>query len=210
LHGELATSRDARNTHAVADALLNPRDQSYSVQALFDLIERGGMRFERWYWQAPYLPQCGAFAATPHAHRVAQLPPREQYAALELWRATMGAHSVVASRDDGPEDVNMKVRFDDARWSGFVPIRLPYTMCVEEPLPEGAAAVLLNRSHQHRDLVMTVTAPEKRIFDAIDGQRRIAEIAVRAGLENAADCAKRFFEKLWRWDQVVFDTVGRY
>jgi len=208
LHAELATSRDARNTHALADALLNPRDQSYSVHALFDLIERGGMRFERWYWQAPYLPECGAFAATPHANRVARLPPREQYAALELWRGTMGAHSAVVSRDDGPEDTGGKVGFADARWSGFVPIRAPYTLCVEEPLPQGAAAVLLNRSHQHRDLILTITAPEKRMFDAIDEQRTIAEIAVRAGLESAADCAKSFFEKLWRYDQVVFDTVG--
>jgi hypothetical protein len=46
------------------------------------------------------------------------------------------------------------------------------------------------------------------MFDAIDGQRTIAEIAIRAGLESAADCAKSFFEKLWRYDQVVFDTVG--
>jgi len=120
----------------------------------------------------------------------------------------MGAHSVVVSRDDGPADTGVKVVFDDARWSGFVPIRLPYTMCVEEPLPQGAAAVLLNRSHQHRDLLLTITAPEKRMFDAIDGQRTIAEIAIRAGLESAADCAKRFFEKLWRYDQVVFETVG--
>jgi hypothetical protein len=150
-----ATSRDARNTHALADALLNPRDQSYSVHALFDLIERGGMRFERWYWQAPYLPECGAFAATPHANRVARLPPRGQYAALELWRGTMGAHSVVVSRDDRPEDTGVKVGFDDARWSGFVPIRVAYTLCVEERLPQGAAAVLLNRSHQHRDLLLT-------------------------------------------------------
>jgi len=120
----------------------------------------------------------------------------------------MGAHSVVLSRDDGPEDTGVKVSFDDARWSGFVPIRVAYTLCVEESLPQGAAAVLLNRSHQHRDLLLMVTAPEKRMFDAIDGQRTIAEIAVRAGLEHAADCAKRFFEKLWRYDQVVFDTVG--
>jgi hypothetical protein len=68
--------------------------------------------------------------------------------------------------------------------------------------------VLLNRSHQHRDLLLTITVPEKRMFDAIDGQRTIAEIAIRAGLESAADCAKGFFEKLWQYDQVVFDTVG--
>lgn len=207
LHAQLATSRDARNTDALADALLNPREQSYSVPELFDVIEGGGVRFKRWYWQAPYLPQCGAFAETPHAGRVARLSRHEQYAAMELWRGTMGAHSVLVSRDDAPDDAATKVRFDDEHWSRFVPIRLPYTMCVEERLPEGAAAVLLNRSHQHRDLLLPITAAEKRMFDAIGG-RRIAEIAVRAGLERAADCAKAFFEKLWRFDQVVFDTAG--
>jgi hypothetical protein len=208
LHTQLATSRDAHNADALADALLNPRDQSYSVPELFDFIERGGVRFVRWYWQAPYLPQCGALAATSHADRVARLRPREQYAAMELWRGTMGTHSVVVSRDDAPDDADVNVRFDDQRWSSFVPIRLPYTMCVEDRLPQGASAVLLNRSHQHRDLLLTITAPEKRMFDAIDGQRTIAEIAVQAGLESAADCAKAFVEKLWRYDQVVFDTSG--
>src|SRR4030095_13495854 len=75
LHAELATSRDARNPHALADALLNPRDQSYSVHALFDLIERGGMRFERWYWQAPYLPECAGIAGKAHTPRAAASPP---------------------------------------------------------------------------------------------------------------------------------------
>ena len=89
-----------------------------------------------------------------------------------------------------------------------MPVRLPYTLCVEERLPQGAAAVLLNRSHQHRDLLLTLTAPEKRMFDAIDGQRTVVEIAVQAGLESAADCAKTFMERLWRYDQVVFDTSG--
>ncbi|HEY9462214.1 MAG TPA: class I SAM-dependent methyltransferase [Vicinamibacterales bacterium] len=207
LHTELATSRDAQNVDALADALLNPRDQSYSVPELFDFIARGGVRFTRWYFQAQYLPECGAFAATSHASRVARLRPREQYAAMELWRETMGAHSVVVSRDEVP-DADVNVRFNDQRWSSFVPIRLAYTMCVEERLPQGAAAVLLNRSHQHRDLLLTITPPEKQMFDAIDGQRTIAEIAVHAGLKSAADCAKTFVEKLWRYDQVVFDTSG--
>jgi hypothetical protein len=166
------------------------------------------VRFTRWYFQAQYLPECGAFAATSHASRVARLRPREQYAAMELWRETMGAHSVVVSRDEAPDDADVSVRFNDQRWSSFVPIRLPYTMCVEERLPQGAAAVLLNRSHQHRDLLLTITPPEKRMFDAINGQRTIAEIAVDVGLKSAADCAKTFFEKLWRYDQVVFDTSG--
>ena len=205
---ELATSRDVLNTHALADALLNPRDQAYSVPRLFELLERGGCRFDRWHWQAPYSPDCGAFAATPHANRVAALPPGERDAAMELWRGTMGTHSVVVSRSDAPGDGGASVTFDDQRWAGYVPIRMPYTVCVEERLPAGAAAVLLNRSHQHHDLVMPITRHEKQMFDAIDGRRTIAEIAALAGRDGGRGGAKVLFEKLWRYDQVVFDTSG--
>src|SRR5262245_4619714 len=61
----LRGSRDARNPDALADALLNPRDRSYSVPQLLDFIERNGFTFGRWCWQRPYLPHCGALCATP-------------------------------------------------------------------------------------------------------------------------------------------------
>jgi hypothetical protein len=64
--------------------LLNPRDRAYSVPQLFNFIERAGLSFGRWYWQAPYLPQCGAIATTPHAKRLLELPEQEQYNAMEL------------------------------------------------------------------------------------------------------------------------------
>jgi SAM-dependent methyltransferase len=205
---ELATSRDVLNTHALADALLNPRDQAYSVPRLFDLIEQGGCGFERWYRQAPYVPGCGAFAATPHVNRVATLPPCERYAAMELWRGTMATHSLVVSRRDARDDTGMTVSFDDQRWAGYVPIRMPYTVCVEDRLPAGAAAVLLNRSHRHHDLVLPISRHEKQMFDAIDGHRTIAEIAALAGRDGGRGEAKPLFERLWHYDQVVFDTSG--
>jgi SAM-dependent methyltransferase len=202
----LAASPDARNNDALADALLNPRDQSYAVPQLFELLERGGLTFARWYWQAPYLPQCGAFAATPHAARVARLPAIQCYAVMELWRGTMTSHSLIAYRDDAPAD-RVKVRVDDERCLSYVPIRLPHTMCVEERLPPGAAAVLLNRSHQHHDLIVPINRQEKRMFDAVDGRRTIAEIAAAAG-SDGPKCAIGLFEKLWQYDQVVFDTAS--
>jgi SAM-dependent methyltransferase len=203
----LAASRDVQNSDALADALLNPRDQSYAVPQLFELLDRGGLSFGRWYWQAPYLPQCGAFAATPHAERVATLPPEQRYAAMELWRGTMASHSLVAYRNDGADERG-KVRFDEDRWQRYVPIPLPHTLCVEERLPAGAAAVLLNRSHQYHDLIVPITKQEKQMFDAIDGRRTIADIADHAGGGDARSCAMRLFEKLWRYDQVVFDTAS--
>src|SRR5262245_22337151 len=200
LVGLLRDARDSQNPDALADALLNPRDRSYSVPQLFDFIERNGLTLQRWYWQAPYLPQCGAISATPHANRLAALPEREQYAAVELWRGTMTAHSVVVYRSDRTPGVS--IRFDDERWPGYVPVRLPSTLCVQERLPPGAAAVLLNRAHPYHDLILPIGAQEKRMFDAIDGRRSIAEIVGHA----RATTARALFEKLWWYDQVVYDA----
>jgi len=200
----LRGSRDAQNDDALADALLNPRDRSYSVPQLFDYLERNGLTFGRWYRQAPYLPQCGAIAATPHAERLAALPAREQYAAMELWRGTITAHSVVVHRSDATEETG--IDFDDERWLHFVPIRLPWTRLIQERLPAGAAGVLLNRSHQHHDLILVIDAAEERLFAGIDGRRSIADIAKHASEDRSR--ARALFEKLWWYDQVVFDAAG--
>ena len=199
----LRSARDSLKGDALADALLNPRDQSYSVPQLFDFIERNGLKFGRWYWQAPYLPQCGAISATPHANRLAALPEREQYAAMELWRGLMTCHSVVINRSELSEG-DAKVRFDDDRWPNYVPLRLPWTICVQERLPKNTAGVLLNQSHPFHDLILVIDGQEKRIFDLIDGHRPIAAIVNEVGIGDAR--ARIFFQKLWRYDQVVFDT----
>jgi hypothetical protein len=41
------------------------------------------------------------------------------------------------------------------------------------------------------------------LLAAVDGARTIAEICGAAGDRNLA---RGFFQQLWRWDQVVFDT----
>lgn len=201
----LRGARDAHDADALADALLNPRDRSFSVPQLFDFLERNDLTFDRWFWQAPYLPQCGAIAATPHAARLAALPAREQYAAIELWRGTMIAHSVIVRRTDEPRPLG-PIRFDDDGWPRYVPIRRPWTQLVQERVPHGAAAVLLSRSHAFADLVLVLDADDKRIFDGIDGHRSIDDII--ASTRAARDRARSFFETLWRYDQVVLDGSG--
>lgn len=200
----LSASRDAQHADALADALLNPRERSYTVPELIDFIERNGMALTRWYWQAPYLPQCAAVAATPHAARLAALPERDQYAAMELWRGNMMSHSVVLRRSDAAHD-DTTVHFDDETWLRFVPIQLPSTRLVRERVPAGAAAVLLNRSHQHHDLVLAFSHSDMQLFEGIDGRRRIAEI-IDGSSTVAPEHARRFFQRLWWYDQVTFDT----
>jgi SAM-dependent methyltransferase len=204
----LHRARDSADRDALADALLNPRDRSYSVPELFDFVERNGCVVGRWQMQAPYLPQCGAIAATAHAARLAGLREREQYAAMELWRGTIAHHSAVIYRSDS-HPFAAAVRFDDERWPSYVPIRLPGTICVRERLP-ASAAVLLNRGHLHHDLIVPVDDEELRMYAAIDGRRTIAAIAKMAavtGDDGTWPRARTFFEKLWGYDQVVFDAT---
>jgi hypothetical protein len=62
---------------------------------------------------------------------------------------------------------------------------------------------LLNRTHLFDDLYLPVNELEKQMYDGIDGSRTISEIveAVKFSSPHARD----FFEKLWWYDQVVFD-----
>lgn len=196
-------SREALDADALTDALLNPRDRTYSVSELFDFIESNDLRWGRWYWQAPYVPQCGAIATTPHASRLAALPEREQYIEMELWRGLITNHDFVVHRSDANDD-GAKVRFDDERYLNYVPIRRTWTMCAEENLPPGAAGVLLNRTHLFHDLVLVIDEHEKRMYEAIDGHRSISEIVDES--KGALETARNFFEKLWWYDQAVFDT----
>jgi hypothetical protein len=96
---------------------------------------------------------------------------------------------------------------DDVVLIDAVPIRLPQTLTIEERLPRGAAAVLLNRSHTYPDLVVPIDTAEKRLVDSIDGRRSITEIGAGAGLggEDERGRVPGFFRHLFRCDQVVFD-----
>ncbi|HXS00242.1 MAG TPA: class I SAM-dependent methyltransferase [Pyrinomonadaceae bacterium] len=205
-HPLLATqggSREFPNADALADAVLNPRDRSYSVSQLYDFVESNGLKLSRWYWQAAYLPQCGAMSGTPHASKLAALPEREQYIEMELWRGRMANHSFVAHRDDRKSN-GAKIGFNDERYLQYVPVRLPWTMCVTEGLPPGAAGALVNQTHTFDDLYVLVNKQEKQLFEAIDGRRSVSEIVET--LPASALLAREFFEKLWWYDQVVFDA----
>jgi SAM-dependent methyltransferase len=208
----LRVAPDFGDEAELADALLHPQDRSYSVPQFFDFLRRAGLTFGRWTRQAPYSARCGVIANLPQAERMAQLSPEEIYAAVELFRGTMVRHSAVVYRDEGSTDLQ-RIDFSRIGWLDYVPIRIVDTVCVLERLPQGAAAVLINRAHTFRDLFLPITAMQKRLFDAIDGELSIGEI-VRATLSSAeqarnVDLARDFFDRLWWQDQVVFDTSGR-
>jgi SAM-dependent methyltransferase len=201
----LRNSPDFASNAGLADALLHPQDRSYSVPQLMDFLARADLTFGRWVRQAPYLPWCGAVASTPHHSRLVELPAEEQYAAMELFRGTMVRHSAVVYRKNRPAQ-DVSVDFDSAAWLGYVPTRLPDTLNVRDRLPPGAVAVLINRNHSYTDLYLPINAQQERLLAAIDGERTIAQICPEPGDRSLA---RAFFQQLWRWDQVVFDTSPR-
>jgi len=196
--GVMRGARDFTQPDALADALLHPRDRAYTVPELYAWVERCGLSFGRWLHQAPYLAQCGMIATSPHAARLAALPAPLQHAAVELFRGTMIQHHVIAYRHDRA-GAPMPVTFAGDEWRAYVPIPMASTVCVRERVPPGSVAVLINRAHAFRDLMLTVDRAEDRLLGAIDGQRTIAEI-----VESVEEL--HFFERLFQYDQVVFDA----
>ncbi|HTU52323.1 MAG TPA: hypothetical protein VMF56_17160, partial [Acidobacteriaceae bacterium] len=151
----------------------------------------------------------GVLAKLPQASHMARLSPMEQFAAAELFRGTMLRHSVVAYRNDRPADV-VPIHFSGDAWLRYVPLRMPDTLTIQERLPRGAAAVLINQTHTYRDLFLPITAEEKHLLDGIDGHRTIHDILESARPASSEpshlNLAGTFFERLWWQDQVVFDA----
>ena len=196
---------DFRNEAALADALLHPQDRAYSVSQLFDFIAKARLTFGRWVKQAPYSVHCGVITKIPQAARLAGLAPAEQYAAIELFRGTMVRHSLVAYASDKPSGPH-QIGFASDDWLTYVPIRMSETICIQDRLPQGAAAVLINQTHAYKDLLLPIGPEEKRLFDAIDGSRSIADIVQETLSHENTRVARTLFESLWWHDQVVFDA----
>ncbi len=213
LQSLLAQAPDFRSESALADALLHPQDRAYSVPQLFDFLDHAGMTLGRWVRQAPYSVYCGTIARIPQSARIANLPLAGQYAAIELFRGTMLRHSVIAYRKDSDSSDTQAVSFSADAWLDYVPIRMSDTICIQDRLPAGAAAVLINQTHTYKDLFFPIGSTEKSLFDAIDGSRNIGDIVNHvpqgANRRTNFDIARSFFDLLWWHDQVVFDTSTR-
>jgi ubiquinone/menaquinone biosynthesis C-methylase UbiE len=207
--GVVKRAKDFKNPDALADALLHPQDRAYTVPQLYTWLQRCGLTFGRWFEQAPYLPQCGAIASMPHAARLASLAPRLQHAAVELLRGTMTRHNFIAYRDDRVRE-GQPITFDGDAWRGYVPLRLPWTLCIRDRVPPGFAAVLVNRAHTFPDLALPIDAGQERVFTAIDGNRSIDEILQVAAAAGGEEPARKFMKRLWQYDQVVFDATSSH
>ena len=149
--------------------------------------------------QAPYLPglRHDQRDAARRAHRVAAGPPTST-PLVELFRGTITRHTAIAfgDDDDGVGRSRLRRRRPSTRW---VPVAVPTAVAVEERLPPGAAAALIDRATSDTDLVLFVDRRRLETFRSIDGA------AHRSGALGPG--RRAFVERLWRHDLVVFDTT---
>jgi hypothetical protein len=198
-------AKDFGEPHALADALLNPRDRAFTVPQIHDWLERCGLSFGRWRELAPYLPQCGAIARTPHAARLCSLSSRAQHAAMELLRGTMDRHAFVAYRDDRAA-ASQPIAFDGEAWRSYVPVGLPWSRYVRDRAPPGFAAALINPSHVYPDLALLIEPKQERLLAAVDGERSVGEILESAAGAVGDEEGRQFMKRLWEYDHIVFDA----
>jgi hypothetical protein len=116
----------------------------------------------------------------------------------------MTRHNFIAYRDDRDGE-SQPITFDGDAWRSYVPLRLPWTLCLRERLPPGAAAALINRAHTYPYLALPINSADARVFAVIGGKHSVDEIVRSVA---GADGVRRFVERLWEYDQIVFDATG--
>ena len=116
-------------------------------------------------------------------------------------------HSAILYRKDLIAGLR-RVTFEGDDWLDYVPLRMADTLSIQDRVPAGFAAALINRTHTDKDIVLLISATEKALLDSIDGQRSIGNIAESTlpspSREGYFDRTSNFFEQLWWHDQVVF------
>ena len=69
------------------------------------------------------------------------MPPSNFFAAQWFATAWLFTETIALS--------SQQVTFAGDAWLGYVPLRMPDTVCVQERLPPGAAGVLINQTHAY-------------------------------------------------------------
>lgn len=193
---------DFNSPEGLADVLLNPRDRAYSVPDIYNWIDRCGMRMQRWFYQAMYLPQCSALAGTPHQARLQKLPDRDQHAAIELFRGHLDKHSFIACRDDRPES-SWRTSLADPDWQNLIPVP-QFTFGLREVTDRpGYVGKIVCSGHELPVADLLITPADYSLLQWMDGNRTLGQIASASTVPNNLAHTREFFQRLWDFDQIM-------
>jgi len=186
----------------VADMLLHPRDQAYTVHGVRALVEGAGLVLHRWLGQAVYEPAVSPLAAlTPGA--LADADAWERAAAMELFHGRLITHDFLLTHPNRPTAAEL---FRGAGLVDAIPVRSPH-MGYEV---QGETLVLQNRALQ---VPVYVSGPIDTLLpwiQAVDGKSSVGVITwqVKQGRLDAAAMrdALQLFERLYQADVIELRT----
>ena len=179
------------------DLLLNPRDRSFTVPQLDELLNGAGLRVTCWvepirYDPAPLLPDAKLRA------RLEGMDPAERAALAESLAGNMAMHILYCVRADDP------VLQPDPCAEGAVPVfrEMDGETLVRGLRPDGVLVVSFD------GLRIPVALPPlaSAILPLIDGQRSVGEIG---GILAGRGTKPEAFEKAWRQTFSALERVNR-
>ncbi len=194
----------------LARMLFEPNHVSFSVPECLSLIRAAGLRLQRFFYLAHYLPQCSTLARQPDLLAdVLAFPEEEQYAVIELYRASAASHELVVRRDDNPAE-SYRVSFDGGDWRVYVPVRNPLVAIETDSLPPGAVARLRWEAHQYDEIAVALDPKQAALLDMVDDRTSASDLLSATGLREAGggeEYVRTFLESLWRFDYLWFRTT---
>jgi 2-polyprenyl-3-methyl-5-hydroxy-6-metoxy-1,4-benzoquinol methylase len=172
---------------ALVDTFLHPQDRAYTVPETLALVEDNGLHFQGWFENAVYYPEGSAWLAPEIAQRVAALPDREQWAAMEMLSPGNYTHYFFARKSKPPE-----ISFADDGWANLVAHIHP-------------GVRRLGPNQFKRGGTQFTLAPQDAIlFNLSDGARSIGELSrTPAARRGAPTDARALFERLWKQGHVM-------
>lgn len=193
----LKIAPDLRFNAALVDTFLHSRDRSYSVEDCIDLVAAAGLRFQGWFFKAPYYAHDLSGPASTFHSAVNALPQPRLWSIMERIQTLNACHFFMACHADRPKEA-YTIDFSTPRSLDYVP--LMRMRC-------GISGAEIFRP----DWRMSLDQAQLPFVRNVDGRRTIREIAacVAQGGNSPETRAvhlekfgRRLFQSLWRLDFV--------
>lgn len=172
----ISAAPELRDDAAIVDTFLHPQDRAYTVPQVLALVEDNGLGFQGWFDNGLYYPQGANWLEPELAERVAALPERDQWAAVEMLSPTNPQHYFFA-RKGAAHAISF-----DADPALLIPHRHPGV---------GATAPAQFARGPAR---FALSSTDAALFSAVDGKRSLADLG---------EDSRALFERLWKQGHVM-------
>ncbi len=179
----------------VMDMILNPRDRSYRVHDVRDLVAEAGLKFHRWLGNAPYRPEMTALGQAGLLPEADALDPWGQAAAAELAFGNIIKHSFVVTHPDRASAADL---FEGGALLDAYPSMSTH-LKIERA---GANLVVTNEGHGVPIETSAPVAEMAALLKACDGHRTVGQLAAAFG-----DAAVSAYRHLYNADAITLSTV---